>query len=240
MNTQKKRLETKKFLSVVVILTILMTLIPTNFIANAAISSQTVTSNNNTFTLSNDTLTIKSGSDILDLQACSSEILKVNYKPNGEESEDTLVLDPDKKWKNGNIISADLNSNPIVIKTSKMIVKVNKEDLSISVYNSSNGLLVKQSTLPSEKTLTLNHNSGQNFYGISAEGNTNMSDSTLRTGSRNVTAGSQGHGGGPFTWTTSGYGILVDSDGGSIDIQDTSISYKGISKVRYRILYFSR
>ena len=231
MNTQKKRLETKKFLSVVVILTILMTLIPTNFIANAAISSQTVTSNNNTFTLSNDTLTIKSGSDILDLQACSSEILKVNYKPNGEESEDTLVLDPDKKWKNGNIISADLNSNPIVIKTSKMIVKVNKEDLSISVYNSSNGLLVKQSTLPSEKTLTLNHNSGQNFYGISAEGNTNMSDSTLRTGSRNVTAGSQGHGGGPFTWTTSGYGILVDSDGGSIDIQDTSISYKGISKV---------
>lgn len=67
-------------MSVVVILTILMTLIPTNFIANAAISSQTVTSNNNTFTLSNDTLTIKSGSDILDLQACSSEILKVNYK----------------------------------------------------------------------------------------------------------------------------------------------------------------
>ena len=64
-----------------------------------------------------------------------------------------LVLDPDKKWKNGNIISADLNSNPIVIKTSKMIVKVNKEDLSISVYNSSNGLLVKQSTLPSEKNL---------------------------------------------------------------------------------------
>lgn len=99
MNTQKKRLETKKFLSVVVILTILMTLIPTNFIANAAISSQTVTSNNNTFTLSNDTLTIKSGSDILDLQACSSEILKVNYKPNGEESEDTLVLDPDKSGK---------------------------------------------------------------------------------------------------------------------------------------------
>ena len=231
MNTQKKRLETKKFLSVVVILTILMTLIPTNFIANAAISSQTVTSNNNTFTLSNDTLTIKSGSDILDLQACSSEILKVNYKPNGEESEDTLVLDPNKKWENGNIVSADLKSNPIVIKTNKMIVKVNKEDLSISVYNSSNGLLVKQSTLPSEKTLTLNHNSGQNFYGISAEGNTNMSDSTLRTGSRNVTAGSQGHGGGPFTWTTSGYGILVDSDGGTINLQDTSISYKGISKV---------
>ncbi len=78
-------------MSVVVILTILMTLIPTNFYCKCkAISSQTVTSNNNTFTLSNDTLTIKSGSDILDLQACSSEILKVNYKPNGEESEDTF------------------------------------------------------------------------------------------------------------------------------------------------------
>ncbi len=62
----------------------------------------------------------------------------------------------------------------------------------------------------------------------------------LRTGSRNVTAGSQGHGGGPFTWTTSGYGILVDSDGGSIDIQDTSISYKGISKVDTEYYIFSR
>ena len=58
-----------------------------------------------------------------------------------------------------------------------------------------------------------------------------MADTTLRTGSKNVTAGSQGHGGGPFTWTTSGYGILVDSDGGSIDIQDTTVSYRGISKV---------
>ncbi len=238
MDTQKRKLlVTKKFLSVVIIFTLIMTLIPTNFIVNAATStlslksSQTVTSNNNTFTLNNDTLTIKSGLDVLDLQTCSSEVLKVNYKPNGQESEDTLVLDPDKVWETGNIVSADLNSNPIMIKTSKMIVKVNKDDLSISVYNSSNGLLVKQATLPSEKTLTLNHNSGQNFYGISAEGNTNMADTTLRTGSKNVTAGSQGHGGGPFTWTTSGYGILVDSDGGSIDIQDTTVSYRGISKV---------
>lgn len=167
MDTQKRKLlVTKKFLSVVIIFTLIMTLIPTNFIVNAATStlslksSQTVTSNNNTFTLNNDTLTIKSGLDVLDLQTCSSEVLKVNYKPNGQESEDTLVLDLDKVWETGNIVSADLNSNPIMIKTSKMIVKVNKDDLSISVYNSSNGLLVKQATLPSEKTLTLNHNSG--------------------------------------------------------------------------------
>ena len=232
MFTKSKKNSLKKILSVATLSALLLTTVPEGIIVRAATttSATQVTTSNATFTLRNDTLEIKKGSDVLDLQACDSEILKVNYKPNGKESEDTLVLDPDKKWQGGNITSYDLNSDPVVIKTSKMIVKISKSDLSISVYNSSNGLLVKQSSLPSNKTLTLSHNSNENFYGIAAEGNTRVNDSTLRKGDNKVSAGSQGHGGAPFAWTTSGYGILVDSDGGVINVGDTSLSYKDISK----------
>ena len=254
MITDKRKLVAKKLVSVFVIVTLLMTVLPTSIIVNAEVNSSiqgttgdswvigdtengeliettTWASGNTSFNLINDTLQIRTGSDVIDLEACSSEILKVNYKPNGQESEDTLVLDPDRKWENGDIISYDLQSNPAIIQTSKMIVKISKDDLSISVYDASNGFLVKQTTLPKNNQFTLNHNSGQNFYGISAQGNTTYSDSTLRTGSNKVESGSQGHAGGPFTWTTSGYGILVDSDGGYINLGDTYLTYSNISKV---------
>ena len=84
----------KKLLSVLVIINLIIALFPTQFIVNAEVSnnvqSQTTWASGNTlFTLSNDTLEIKVGSNVIDLEACSSEILKVNYKPNGQESEDT-------------------------------------------------------------------------------------------------------------------------------------------------------
>lgn len=184
-------------------------------------------------TLTNDTLKIKTGTNELDLQVCSPEILKVDYKPNGEEDPDTLVIDPDRKWDTGNIIYSDLNLDPAVIKTEKMIIKISKKE-GISVYNTSNELLIKEASIipdaDGKSQVTFSHETGQNFYGISALGNTNQKDSTLRTGQNNVFAGGQGHGGAPFTWTTSGYGMLVDSDGGSINIEDTSLSYTGISK----------
>ncbi len=39
----------------------------------------------------------------------ASQIMKVNYKPGGESDADTLVIDPNKKWGTGNIVSSDLN-----------------------------------------------------------------------------------------------------------------------------------
>ena len=65
-------------------------------------------------TLTNDTLKVKTGTNELDLQVCSPEILKVDYKPNGQEDPDTLVIDPDRKWDTGNIIYSDLNLDPAV------------------------------------------------------------------------------------------------------------------------------
>ncbi len=160
MFKEKRKLVAKKLLSVLVIVTLLITVLPTQFVANAEVDNSvqaaaTWSNGSTSFNLSNDILEIRTGSNIIDLEACSEEILKVNYKPNGQESEDTLVLDPERKWENGDIISYDLQSNPAVIETNKMIVKISKDDLSISVYDASNGFLVKQAAIPANNKFTL-------------------------------------------------------------------------------------
>ena len=46
----------------------------------------------------------------------------------------------------------------------------------------------------------------------------------------NVTAGTQGYAGGPLVWSTSGYGLLVDSDGGAFDISGDNLNFTNSSK----------
>ena len=112
-----------------------------------------------------------------------------------------------------------------------MTVKIGKSDLSLSVYDSSKGLLVRQSKL-STGSISFSHNSGENFYGITGYSNgTNATDGTIRNnGQFNVESGSQGYAGGPFVWSNGGYGLLVDSDGGKITTGDNTLEYSGISK----------
>ncbi|MBU3215626.1 starch-binding protein [Clostridium estertheticum] len=181
-------------------------------------------------TVKGDTITIPNGSDQYIIQICEPQILKVDYRPNGASSDETQVIDPNKSWSTGNTESIDIKSDPMVITTSKMIVKINKSDLSVSVYDSSNGLLIKQTALPSNG-VTFSHNSGDNFYGISGYNNgENSSAGMLRTGTINVQAGTQGHCGAPFVWSNNGYGILVDSDGGKISLGEKTLGYSAISK----------
>ncbi len=81
--------------------------------------------------------------------------LRLIIKPNGEEDPETEVIDPDKKvWDTGNIISSDLKSDPAVIKTDNMTVKISKADLSVSVYNSSEKLLLKQDSIKEAKSVS--------------------------------------------------------------------------------------
>lgn len=180
-------------------------------------------------TLDGDTVTVAKGSDLMVVQVCAPQIIKVNYKPNGVQDPETLVIDPNKKWSTGNIISSDLSSDPAIIKTAKSTIKISKSNFGVSVYDVSNSLVLQQTSLDSN-SVSFSHASGQNFYGIGGDGANDSSSGPLKTGSNSVYAGGQGHCGAPFTWSNGGYGLLVDSDGGNINIGDTSLKYSGISK----------
>lgn len=81
-------------------------------VINATVSGSTVT------------LTIDNGSepsdDILEIQVCESDILKVNYRPDGvASSASTPIIDPELSWQT---VSAqiDVSGDPITISTGDM------------------------------------------------------------------------------------------------------------------------
>ncbi|MDP4145293.1 MAG: glycoside hydrolase family 31 protein [Bacillota bacterium] len=182
-------------------------------------------------------LTISQGKDKITVKLCKDDLVKVDFLPEGKATAHTEVI-ADNKWdgaNEGNNVKAqiDTKSNPMTIKTDKMIVKIDKKTKRISIYDSKGNMLIKEQDVNDiyNKGVKFDHNSGDKFYGIS--GYTNTEESTagmLKTGNVDVTAGAQGHPGGPFVWSTKGYGVLVDSNGGDFSIKDTSLTFDDCSK----------
>src|SRR5215510_9448529 len=71
-----------------------------------------------------DTLTLRAGQDTLIAQIVEPNILRVHYRPEGQTTPPTLVLDPNRRWRDDIAVKIDTDSDPIVISTERMIVKI--------------------------------------------------------------------------------------------------------------------
>lgn len=167
------------------------------------------------------TLVIDNGSepqdDLLEIQVLSENILRVDYRPNGiSQSPGTPMIDPNKTWE-GVGASIDISGDPIIITTSEMRVEISKYPVRMT-YRKADGtplLWEPQSGGIFHDGVRLQHATGDNIYGIRSFGAFEEAEGILRNNSNHPAhAGEQGDAGGPFMWSTSGYGILVDSDGG--------------------------
>lgn len=167
------------------------------------------------------TLTIDNGAepndDILVLKVLETGLLNVNYRPNGVAvSADTPMIDPNKTWST---VGSTINTagNPIVITTTKMKVEIAKTPARLTIKKADNTTLLWEAAGGGMfyDGIKFLHSSGQNVYGIRSFNAFEGSGDILRNTSTHAAhAGQQGDAGGPFMWSTSGYGVLVDSDGG--------------------------
>ncbi|WP_189006390.1 TIM-barrel domain-containing protein [Paenibacillus marchantiophytorum] len=167
------------------------------------------------------TLTVDNGAepndDLLVIQAVQSGILKVDYRPNGvASSTKTPMLDPNKTWSS---VGATINTatNPMTITTSTMKIEITKSPVRMTVKKADGTTLFWE---PSgggvfSDGVRFVHNTADNMYGIrSFNAFDNGGDLLRNTSSEPAHAGEQGDSGGPLIWSTAGYGVLVDSDGG--------------------------
>ncbi|MFD0670714.1 TIM-barrel domain-containing protein [Cohnella sp. GCM10027633] len=175
------------------------------------------------------TLTIDNGAepndDILEILVADANILKVNYRPNGvASSASTPIIDPNKTWS---AVGATINTagNPIVITTAKMKIEIAKTPTRLTVKKPDNTTLLWE---PSGggvfyDGVRFEHSTSHNIYGIRGYNAFEDQGDLLRNDSSHAAhAGEQGDAGGPFLWSTAGYGVLVDSDGGYPYTNDTS------------------
>ncbi|WP_212696414.1 TIM-barrel domain-containing protein [Vallitalea pronyensis] len=157
------------------------------------------------------------GDDILEIQVCEDNILRVNYRPNGiSPSPDTPMLDPNKTWDS---VGATIHtaSNPMTITTSDMIIEIGKTPCRMTVKKSDGTTLLWEDATGGvfSDGIRFRHSGSDNIYGIRSYDCFDSKGEIIRNDSNHAAhAGQQGDSGGPFMWSTAGYGVLVDSDGG--------------------------
>lgn len=184
-------------------------------------------------------IVIKRGEDIKIIELYDYNIIRVNYLPKGEESQDTLVI----QGFQTQVTKKDFEFNSGEIELNGYRIKINEDTGMISIFDDDNKLILKEDEKNTYKDkVKFIHNAGDNFYGIDSFNVDQKSNFKLilRNSGGNAVAGKQGHAGGPFVWSTSGYGILVDSDseGAWFDINDEYVEFLGNSKRDFEYFVF--
>ena len=82
-------------------------------------------------------LTIDSGgsaSDLLTLEVCQDNILRVDYQPESvEPSPDTPIIDPELTWDTTTATEIDITGDPIVIQTDGMRIEISRTPCRMTV-----------------------------------------------------------------------------------------------------------
>ena len=95
-------------------------------------------------TVNGDTVTLKAGVDTVLAQIVAPNILRVSYRPAGRISPPTPVLDPKRIWPNDTPAKIDVNSDPIVISSDRIVVKISRAPLRFAIYDASSHLLLEE------------------------------------------------------------------------------------------------
>ncbi|MDK2807507.1 MAG: hypothetical protein PWP24_238 [Clostridiales bacterium] len=167
------------------------------------------------------TLTVDNGAeandDFLVMEACSDGVLRVDYRPNGiAPSVDTPIIDPALTWDSINA-TIDTSGDPITISTTDMRIEISRTPCRMRVKKADGTTLFYE---PSAGGVFYDgvrfvRQEATNIYGIHSYDCFSDNGELLRNNNTSAaTAGQQGNSGGPFLWSSAGYGLLVDSDGG--------------------------
>jgi alpha-glucosidase (family GH31 glycosyl hydrolase) len=165
-------------------------------------------------------LTVDNGStpsDLLTLEVCAEDVLWINYQPDSVASSPrTPVIDPNLVW-DGAVATIDTSSDPISIQTDKMLVEIEKEPCRMTVKKADGTTLFwePQSGGIYHDGVRFVRQDSTNMYGIHSFDCFDENGNLLRNDNEDpAAAGQQGNSGGPFLWSSAGYGLLIDSDGG--------------------------
>jgi alpha-glucosidase len=158
------------------------------------------------------------GSDDLLFQACTEEILKINFLKNGIKHPSTLAtLDKDYNYSGAIIQTAQ---NQLTLLTSKFTLIINLTNLAFEIFDDRG---TSQITFNSFNNIGAYHFNADiyssDYYGVDNRDNGFL---TSNSGGY-ISAGSQGSAGAPFIWSPEGMGILIDTDGGEINLSTNRI-----------------
>ena len=181
------------------------------------------------------------------LRLVRGNVLHVHVKPDGTSSPPSLVMAPDAPTHAPAGTKVTRKGDRVTLASSSIDVTLDTKRLALTVTDPvHHQVLVRQANLArlASRKLKLRYAAGAPMYGIhgySAKhgGTYDTPDCTtidhdatglLRQGIAVAKACPQGGAGGPFVWSTGGFGLLVDTRTASFDIAKGSVSVTHTSR----------
>ncbi len=179
-------------------------------------------------------LTITAGLDKLIVRVCTPGMIQVDFQPGGQRAPETQFL-VKRTWP-GAAAKFSLTTAPMVITTTQMSMTISRASCRIAVYDHSKRLLVQEpeaGAAPGQLALT--GAAGSRFFGVRGWEFLDHAGSQQELAPSDkpysIRAGSEGYTSGPFVWSNQGYGVYVDTAGGSCTIGSAgTITFSNLSK----------
>lgn len=187
----------------------------------AAASPQTTA-----ITQANDTgMLIGLGTDRLSVRLVAPGIVHIQSISDGQARPAALVLDPALALPALHATHGGTRADRQQIATGQGSIRWDAQHRQLRIENARNQPLLRLDVDAFfHGRLSASHAASDALYGIGGYNATeDASAGLLRSGRQAATAGEQGHAGAPFVWSTAGYGILLDSDAATFNLQPGTI-----------------
>jgi alpha-glucosidase len=185
----------------------------------------------------NNSLTFSIGENQVEVLLCQTDLVKVSVSKDGRKGTDTPSI-LRTSWPDVRA-AFDLQSDPLVLSTDRMVIKVSRASGRISVYDAGGNLLIKENDEEGvyqgwQKGVRFTTRPGSHFYGI--KGWEYLDDSRGQMEMRPsaqaypIKAGAEGYTGGPLLWSNLGYGVFVNTDAGFCHVRsETDVRFYDLS-----------
>jgi alpha-glucosidase len=181
----------------------------------------------------NSLLTFSVGDSRVEVKVCQPNLVKVTVVKEGRKATDTPSIWK-KNWPDLPV-AFDLRSDPLVLTTGRMVIKVSRTTGRVAFYDAGGNLLIKEHDEEGvyqgwQKGVRFATRPGSHFYGI--KGWEYLDDSRGQMEMRPsaqaypIRAGAEGQTGGPLLWSNRGYGVFVNTEAGFCHVRsDTDVRF---------------
>lgn len=194
-----------------------------------------------------DGVDVHLGDNLITLRLVRDDVLHVHLEPDGRTTPPSLVMAPEAPQQASGPVGVSHRGHVVTIASDAMKVELDTQSLALSVTDPAHhDALLRQTNLAAlaGHKLELHYAAGTPMYGIhsfSAQDGplygtpdcTTVKDDTtglLREGRQVAKACPEGGAGGPFVWSTRGFGLLVDTKTATFHIGNGSVSVEHTSR----------
>jgi alpha-glucosidase (family GH31 glycosyl hydrolase) len=172
------------------------------------------------------------GNDRISVRFVAPNVVQIHGMPHGLSTRPGIVMNPQTSRDTLTHLRVHHDASGATVGSDELTVRWDGPSARLSIVDAQGHVLVQ--TDPSslmDGHITLQHDANDALYGIgSYDAFEPAKDGLMRHGVRIAKAGEQGYAGGPFVWSTHGYGVLVDTVGARFDLADGQIAVSGITR----------